>query len=190
MKSDATLPSVEVLTSTGVVLADGASVTIRVRVLFNQTAQPESVIQDTVLSYFLSNGAGMPLTLSNLKNDLNYFQGLTGALKGLADAKNASVIGMAVTSPPVESFEEKSKVVTAILATGETVRLKFGSPSGMPPPPSVFEMKKVYELLSSLKFSDLSSISKLLNQKLHDPNRGWDFLILGLEQLSCPCGHA
>lgn len=87
MKSDATLPSVEVLTSTGVVLADGASVTIRVRVLFNQTAEPESVIQDTVLSYFLSNGAGMPLTLSNLKNDLNYFQGLTGALKGLADAK-------------------------------------------------------------------------------------------------------
>lgn len=181
--------TVEVLTSTGVILADGASVIIKVRVLFNATPQPESVIQDTISSYFSLDGQGILVTLSKLKNDPNYSMALCEKIKGLLNVKSVAITGMSLTSPPIESFEEKSKEVTAILNTGETIRLKFSAPPGLPPPPSVSEVKKAYELLSRLKFTQLKSISELLNKELSDPNRGWDYIVLGLEQVSCPCGH-
>lgn len=179
---------IEVLASAGVILSDGASVTISVRVLFDTTPGSVSSIQDQILAFFNLDGMGVRATLSNLKNDPNYTMALCEKIKGIKNAKFAAVTGYVVTSPPIESFLDKSKEVTAILASGETIKLKFASPVGMPPPPSTSDVQKVFELLSSLQRSQLGQIQQLINDKLLPPNNGWSFMVLGLEQISCPCG--
>ena len=181
-------PTVEA--STDVVLTDGATINIKVRVSFKTTPQPESTIRIAVADWFYGDGSTTSLTLLKLRSNLNFTELLRDKLKGLLDATNASIMGYSVLTPPIPWFEEKSKKVTAILASGETIKLRVASPPGANEPPSVFDISKMYELLSSLKFSQLNSIQKLLNEKLRNPDRGWDYLVLGLEQASCPCTHA
>ncbi len=189
INANAVVPAID--TGADVVLSDGSSISIKVRVTFNATTQPESVVKTAVTDWVIENNSAHALTLSKLVNDLNYSASLIQKLKGLRDSSSASVVGITVSTPPIEAFAEKSKQVTAILKSGETVRLTFGAPPGPgPAAPGGFEVSKAYELLASLQFSQLSTMAKLLNDKLLPPNNGWQYLVLGLEQLSCPCPHS
>jgi hypothetical protein len=178
-------PMVE--TATDVVLSDGSSVNIKVRVVFKTAAQAESTVRATVVGWFES-ALFSGLTLSQYVHDNQHATSLTKALTGLSDANSASVVGLTLLKPPVSAFEEKSKQVTAILKSGETVRLTFAPPVGPMNAPNSSAMNGAYLLLSTLSFSDLSNIETLLNKKLRPPKE-WQYLVLGLEQINCPCPH-
>jgi hypothetical protein len=185
-KEDLTIgPAVEA--STDVVLTDGSSINVKIIVVFKTVAQPVSNIQNVVTAWFNDDGFTQNVTLERFINDSNYVARLSSSLRTLPDAVSASLLGFSVLTPPVKGFAEKSKKVIAILASGETVKLTFGVTWGIAPAPGAVEINAVYELLSSLKFSQLSVIQKLLNDKLRPV--GWVYLVLGLEQLSCPCNH-
>lgn len=176
--------AIEKIESAGVVLMDGTGVTITVRVTWINTPTIMINIPGAVFAFFHSDGYGMQTTLLALVSDLNVQQAFSAKLKTNFGASTAEIISMVVTSPPVELH---SKEVTAILVSGETVRITFGTPSGIPRGPSISEMQKVFELMSTIKFSQLGTLKSLLNNALASPNRGWDFTILGVEQVSCAC---
>ena len=188
MTKEAVAAGPTVDTSTDVVLCDGATVNVAVRVFFRTTAQSEAVVRTAVSDWFHGNGDSQLLTVSKFVNDINYSSKLIDVLRLLHDATNASLVGFAVKSAPIAGFEEKSKQVTAVLKSGETVRLTFGAPPGMPAAPSGFEMNKAYDLLTGLNFNELGvGFQKKLNDKLLPANNGWGYLVLSFEVVNCPC---
>ncbi len=186
--SNTGLASVEVVTSASVVLADAACVSIRVRVLFSSDPQRESVIQSTIVAFFMSNGRGVGTTLATLKsNYLNGVDHLRDVLKGLRNAQLAEIIDITVTSPPIPLFEEQAKDVYAILKSGESVRVTVASGEGAPRPLNTSELKKIFDLLSRSTFADLGQLTELIEKELQDPDRGWSFKVIGLEVVNCGC---
>jgi hypothetical protein len=182
----ATGPTVDA--NTDVVLFDGATLNVAVRVFFKTTAQPEAIVRIAVSDWFHGDGYSQQLTVSKFVNDSNYSSNLIEKLKRLNDASNASLVSYSLKSAPIAGFEEKSKQLTAVLKSGETVRLIFGAPPGMPAAPSSFEINKAYELLTKLNLSELGvGFQKKLNDNLLPANNGWGYLILSLEVVNCPC---
>ncbi|MEX5582468.1 hypothetical protein [Pseudomonas lurida] len=174
----------ELIDKTGVVLSDGTGVTITVRITWTKTPTITINIPAAIFSFFHTDGYGLQTTLLSLVSDLNVKKALSDTLKLNFSANTAEIISIVVTSPPIEL---RAKQVIAILASGETVRVTFTTPSGIPRAPTTSEIKKVFELMSTINYSQIGSIKSLINAALATPNRGWDFDILGLEQISCAC---
>ncbi|MHC8292485.1 hypothetical protein [Pseudomonas sp. LB3P58] len=176
--------AIEKIDSTGVVLSDGTGVTITVRVTWLNTPTITVNIPGSILAFFHSDKYGIQTTLLALTSDVNVQFAFCSMLKSNFGAKNAEIISIVVTSPPVEL---RAKEVTAILVSGETVRVTFGTPSGIPRGPDTSEIQKVFELMSTIKFSQLGNLKSLINNTLASPDRKWEFTILSVEQISCAC---
>ena len=188
MTEDSVAAGPAVDANTDVVLSDGATVNVNVRVIFKTTAQPEIVVRMAITSWFRGSGEAQQLTVSKFVNDINHTSKLVSSLKQLNDATNAILVGFTLKSPPIPGFEDKSKQVTAILKSGETVRLTFAAPPGAPAAPDGFAIDKAYNFLIGLSLSDLGTgFQKSLNAKLLPPNHGWGYLIHALEVVNCPC---
>jgi len=176
--------TIEQIDKAGVVLSDGTGVTITVRVTWTKTPTITVNIPAGIFSFFHTDGYGIQTTLLSLASDLDVKISLSNSLKKAYDANTAEIISLVVTSPPLKL---RSKKVTAILASGETVRITFATPSAIPRGPTTSEIQKVFELMSKLKFSELGSLKSLINSALASPDRSWDFAILSVEQVSCAC---
>lgn len=176
--------TIEQIDKAGVVLSDGTGVTITVRITWTKTPTIVINIPAAIFSFFHTDGYGIQTTLLSLVSDLDVKKALSDQLKTAFGANTAEIISLVVTSSPVEL---RSKEVTAILASGETVRVTFATPSGIPRGPTISEIQKVFELMSKINFSQLGSLKSLINSALASPDRGWDFAILSVEQVSCAC---
>lgn len=188
--SNKLLAPVEVLASTTVVLADGASITLRVRAVFNTTAPSESIIQDTISNWFQSDGLGKTTTLYTFKNDTKYLISLLNSLKGITNFQHAQLISLLLHSPPLQWFEEQAKDVFAILKSGESIRIRIASPSNSARPPNSLELGRLFSLLSRLTLTELSNPAEALKEVLRENNdRVWPLSIIGMEILNCGCQH-
>lgn len=179
-----------VKTTTDVVLTDGTSLAVTLAVYYKGTPRSEEYTRGAIFGWFYGNGQSGTLTLARLLADSNYVGQFLDTMKANHGADNVDLLGLSVQAPPLDhSFEHKAKKVTAILASGETVRMTFGTPAGRNnvEPPSAWDVARAFELLSTLRFSDLRNINALLNAKLKEPNQGWDYYVLGLERIGWPC---
>lgn len=178
---------VQSIVTTSVVLADGAAVTLRIRVTYSTTAQPEALVQGRIQSWFMDDGLGKTTTLSILKFDSSQLAQLFTNLKAMPDAKSAELVDLLVTSPPIEWFEQQARTTFARLKSGESVRVVVAPPAGYTRPLNASEMGQVYNLLSGLSMSEIWQLQDKLKGLLRNTGRSYDFLVIGLEVINCGC---
>jgi hypothetical protein len=168
---------------TDVMLADRSVIRIAINANF-EGAQPSFLEQRARNSVFtFLNSTARQITLHQLKNNSQILEDLYAQVKANLSAKHVYAMGYTLLSPPDDAFDMRSRTISAVLTSGESVELTFSTGSTLDRP-TLYLTGKVYEVLSTQALGDLKFLQARVKQKCQEVTPGLDCPITSLKVLS------